>query len=98
MKKHTGPTKTGVMGRWSIFRPKINDADHRYQGWLTDFGRMRFEQAREELSRLFWSVFGRDAVSTSDADTIEYLARGRSDTLKYLRRLAREEAKAEKKK
>ena len=98
MKKHTGPTKTGVMGRWSIFRPKINDAEHRYQGWLTDIGRTRFEQAREELGRLFFDVFGRNAVSTSDADTIEYLSRGRSDTLKYLRGLAREEARAEKSK
>lgn len=98
MKKNKGPTRTGVMGRWSIFRPKIADANHRYQAWVTDVCRMGLEQAREELARMFLVVFKREAPAVSDADTFEYLTRGRRDTMKYLRHLAREEARAEKQK
>lgn len=87
MKKTTGPTKTGVMGRWSIFRPKINDAKHRYQAWLTDIGRIKFEEARESLGQMYNQVLGRKPVSVSDADTIEFLSRGTGETIKYLREL-----------
>jgi len=98
MKKTTGPTKAGVMGRWSIFRGKVNDSDHRVQGFLTKLGRIRVEQAREELARLYEVVMGRTASAVSDADTIEYLALGRRDTTSYLKALKKEERQTEKQK
>lgn len=91
MKKSTGPTKTGVMGRWSIFRGKVNDSDHRVQGFLTKIGRTRFEDARTYLGEMYRSVLGRAPVSVSDADTIEFLSRGSGETIKYLRSLKKSE-------
>lgn len=91
MRKTTGPRKKGVMGRWSIFRPKVNDKEHRVQGILTEVGREQFETGRARLAQLYKAIMGRDAVTVSDADTIEFLARGELATVKYLRKAKREE-------
>lgn len=91
MRKTTGPRKRGVMGRWSIFRPKVNDREHRVQGILTDDGLQAFEAARARLGQLYRNIFERDAVTLSDADTIDFLARGELATVKYLRREKRAE-------
>lgn len=69
-------------GRASIFRGKQGGA--RLQGVITKAGSNRFEQARKRLARLA----GRDVEEVSDADTIEYLARGEAETLKVLRETA----------
>lgn len=91
MKKATGATRAGVMGRWSLFRPKVNDAAHRYQGFVTDIGQARFEDARERLLDLARSVLKESAPSAiSDADTFEFLARGTADTLRELRKMKKE--------
>lgn len=86
MRKTTGPRKRGVMGRWSIFRGKVKDTDHRVQGIFTRIGLRSFEQQRQALARLYKAVMGYDAVTVSDADTIEFLARGELETRSYLRR------------
>lgn len=85
MRKTTGPRQRGVMGRWSIFRPKVNSKDHRYQGIVTKEGRHAFELSRRELGALYRNIMGRDAVNVSDADTIEFLARGPLETRNYLK-------------
>jgi hypothetical protein len=91
MRKTTGPRKKGVMGRWSIFRPKVNDTKHRVQGILTDDGQRWFEAGRAQLGDLYKSIMGRPAAQVSDADTIEFLARGELGTVRYLRKAKREE-------
>jgi hypothetical protein len=51
------------------------------QGWLSLTGSEKFEEARARLGVLSkWPV---DRVS--DADVIEYLARGENDTRAYLK-------------
>src|SRR5262245_16680351 len=87
MRKTTGPRRRGVMGRWSIFRDKIKDTDHRVQGILSRVGRKSFESQREALKRLYRAVLQREPVTVSDADTIEFLARGELETRRYLRDL-----------
>jgi hypothetical protein len=83
-RKTTGPRRRGVMGRWSIFRDKVKDAEHRVQGILSDSGRRSFEEQRKALGALYKAVMERSATTVSDADTIEYLARGQLETRKYL--------------
>lgn len=84
MRKTKGPRRSGVMGRGSIFRDKVKDADHRVQGILTRPGLKHFEEQRKALGALYKAVMEREAVTVSDADTIEYLARGQLETRKYL--------------
>lgn len=95
MRKTTGPRRRGVMGRWSIFRDKVKDVDHRVQGILSDVGRSSFERQREALGRLYQAVMGRAATTVSDADTIEFLARGELDTRHYLKNLKTAEQRIE---
>jgi hypothetical protein len=84
------------MGRGSIFRPKVNDKDHRVQGILTEAGRVAVrEVARARLAQLYRSIMGRPATPVSDADTIEFLGLGELETVKYLRRKKRDEVRAE---
>lgn len=65
------------MARPAIFsEPKIV----RIQGVISKPGSVKFEQARKTLAKLVGWVPSR----VSDADTIEFLARGRQETLKYL--------------
>jgi len=78
---------TGIMGRESIFRGK--EKELRVQGLLTQDGSKAFERGREALRTLYASVMGREPSVVSDADTIEFLARGASDTRVYLRDLKR---------
>lgn len=72
------------MGRASIFRDKVNGV--RIQAIITQVGGQQFEQARKGLARLCAMVQGEAPAVISDADVVEYLARGPKDTLKYLRR------------
>jgi len=67
-----------TMGRRSIFRDKIKDSKYRVQGLLTKVGSAEFEAARRRLAKLA------DCDTASDADTIEYLARGEPNTRAYI--------------
>lgn len=67
-------------GRASLFRGK--QGGMRVQGNLTKIGGQCFEQARGRLKKLYRSVIGTNPKTVSDADTIEYLARGEDDTRK----------------
>jgi hypothetical protein len=75
----TIPKPGAVMGRPKIFTSN-NGARTRVQGGLTPVGTSRFEGARKRLAKLV----GRDPEFVSDADVIEYLARGESATRLYL--------------
>jgi hypothetical protein len=61
----------------SIFTPK-NPKHHVTVGGLTNAGARAFEQARTKLKKLS----GQSRVS--DADVLEYLARGEAETRKVL--------------
>lgn len=71
-------TSKPATGRDSIFRHK--EGGDRVQGVITKIGSEKFEAARGKLGKLA----KRDRQHVSDADTIEYLARGEADTRKYL--------------
>lgn len=68
-------------GRASLFRDK--KGGDRVQGVITPLGSSRFEAARKRLGDLA----GRDPEHVSDADVIEYLARGESATIAYFQAL-----------
>lgn len=68
---------TARMGRASIFRDKTGQ---RVNGVLTARGSVRFELHRKMLGKLV----GKDAETISDADVVEYMARGEQETRKYL--------------
>jgi hypothetical protein len=70
------------LGRASIFRGKENGV--RYQGVITKIGALRFERQRARLARIYMEEMGRFAAVVSDADTIEFMARGEPDTRRYL--------------
>lgn len=73
-----GQLASAKMGRPSIFRHKMNG---RYvQGYITKFGAERFDVARKRLAQLAQRKVGQ----VSDADVIEFLARGEADTITYL--------------
>jgi hypothetical protein len=64
-------------GRLSIF-----DKDGRkVQGILSLAGSQAFERARGQLAK----IAGWEGRTVSDADTIEFLARGEGNTRKYLK-------------
>jgi hypothetical protein len=84
------------MGRWSIFRPKVQGSDHRVQGILTAVGREAFEHARARLTKFYRQIMDRDPAAVSDADTIEFLGRGELETVKYLRAMKRDEVREQK--
>ena len=71
------PLKPAV-GRESLFRGKAGG--DRVQGNLTPVGSRRFEAARARLARMA----GREPEKVSDADTIEFLARGEEESRKVL--------------
>lgn len=71
-------------GQPSIFRNK--QGGDRVQGNITPIGSRRFEQARARLGRLA----GWECERVSDADVIEYLARGEADTVAYIAKHAEE--------
>jgi hypothetical protein len=69
-----------LVGRRSIFRGKLRTL--RVQGIMSRDGMRAFKAARRQLAKLA----GVRIVDVSDADTIEFLARGAEDTRKYLGR------------
>ena len=71
-------SRLGPGGQVSIFRNK--SGGDRVQGHITPAGSARFEAARSRLAKLA----GRDREHVSDADVIEYLARGEAATRAYL--------------
>lgn len=58
------------------------------RGILTTTGMARFEAARKRLDQLYRRIFGHVASEQgmSDADTVEYLARGERASEQYLRK------------
>lgn len=70
------------MGRASFFRDK--EGGVRVQGIITAVGGAAFEKHRERARGLYRRVMGQEPSVVSDADVIEYLARGPTDTLHYL--------------
>jgi len=70
------------MGRASIFRGKEDGV--RVQGIITAIGGDKFEQHRDKLRALYKRIMGQEPTTVSDADVIEYLARGAVETLHYL--------------
>lgn len=76
------------MARVGIFRDK--DAEYRVQGILSKRGYQAFEWARQQLQALYRSVMGVAPTVVSDADTIEFMARGEQDTTRYLEQLKRD--------
>ena len=74
---------TGFLWRRSIFRGKVKDKRHRVQGILTPDGLRLFMAARVRVALLS----ERPASHVSDADTIEYLARGHDATRRYIENL-----------
>jgi hypothetical protein len=76
-----------AQGNVSIFKDKAGG--DRVQGNITPVGSRRFEQARARLGKLA----GREKEQVSDADVIEYLARGERDTIAYIAKRALEESK-----
>lgn len=69
--------RSGQYHRPAIFRNK----KVRVQGLISKAGAEAFEQRRQQLGKLS----GWDAKKISDADTIEYLARGEIRTKLYLK-------------
>lgn len=82
--KLLGMTRTvkQPFGRPSIFRNKTGGS--RVQGVITARGSVRFEQARRRLAKLA----SREIEHISDADVIEYLARGDSETVVQIEKFA----------
>jgi hypothetical protein len=69
-------------GRVSIFRDKADGV--RVQGVLTKKGGKAFERRRAELAKLHYHMMGVRPTVISDADVIEFLARGEWETRGYL--------------
>lgn len=70
------------MGRPSIFRGKQGG---RYvQAIITKTGGIEFQRARLRLGKLVRLVRGVMPATISDADVVEYLARGDENTRAYL--------------
>lgn len=66
------------MGRRSIFRDKRGG--QRVQGIITKIGQQKFLAAKSRLAQLAQ----RAVHQVSDADAVEYLARGERETIIYL--------------
>ena len=77
-------------GRDSIFRHKAGG--RRLQGIITKTGARQFKVHTARLRALFQEVMGRPAGSCSQADVVEFLARGEADTRAYLEGRRAEEA------
>ena len=69
--------KKKIFNRPSIFRNK----EVRVQGMISKAGSIAFEQRRQQLAKLA----GWDVKKVSDADVIEYLARGEVSTKLYIK-------------
>lgn len=69
-------------GRASIFRDKEDGKN--VHGIITKAGARRFEDRRKDLSELYQQVHGQRPTTVSDADVIEFMARGYDNTRDYL--------------
>lgn len=76
------------MGRHSIFRGK--EGGYRVQAIITKQGGQRFEKARKALASLYSEVMGTRPATVSDADVVEYMARGVDGTREYLEKSRRQ--------
>lgn len=74
--------KAPRVGRDSIFRGKAGGK--RIQGIITKTGASEFARHRRELHALYTEVTGTAPNSVSEADVIEFMARGADGTRKYL--------------
>lgn len=72
------PPVTRLLGRSSIFRNK--KGGDRVNGVITARGSVRFELHRKQLGLLV----AREPEEISDADVVEYMARGEQETRGYL--------------
>lgn len=70
-----------------MFRGKTGGK--RVQGILTWGGGEKLKEHKRDLAALYERVHGRKPKVVSDADVIEYLARGKEDTEQQLRRYAK---------
>lgn len=57
----------------SIYHGKVKESKYRVQGFLTPFGMGAFERHRRALAKRV----KKEASKVSDADVVEYLARGK---------------------
>ena len=81
-KKRAAAKAPAPMGRHAIFRGK--DDGVRVQAIITKEGGEAFDAAREQLKNLVHEITDVRPEKVSDADTVEYLARGGSKSRKYL--------------
>lgn len=81
MRKTATKVDAPTTGRDSLFR----DKRHRVQGFLTDDGHTAFEAARSGLADLAMKITGTRPAAVSDADVLEYCARGYASAAAYLR-------------
>ena len=67
-----------MIGRPCLFPNKMGGKQ--VHGFITRFGKRAFDRQRVQLGRLYLAVTGRRAPRISDADVIEFLARGDANT------------------
>jgi len=75
--------KTTKMGRHSIFEGKVDG--RRVQAIITQTGGRDFEKRRTILAGIYEKIMKAPLASVSDADVVEFLARGEKETVKYLK-------------
>lgn len=72
------------MGRVSMFPEPggknvlSGDPSFWVRACLSTYGKRRFEQARIEVTKLWTQETGRTSAGATDADTVEYLLRGKA--------------------
>lgn len=71
-------------GREAVFRGKVEG--YRVQGVLTKKGGQAFEAERKKLAAFYSEVTGKVLETVSDADVIEFMARGKMETRDELAR------------
>lgn len=65
-------------GRLSIFGSKADGVQ--VHGVISKVGSQRFERERKKLAAIYLDVIGKKPAVISDADTVEFLARGVAET------------------
>lgn len=71
------------MGRPSLFA-RDPETKRRVQGYLSEDAARKFDAARARLAAIARQETGQ-SWTVSDAETLEFLARGEKDTRRYLR-------------
>lgn len=74
-----------LRGRFSIFGDKSTGRD--IHGIISYMGAIAFKRAEKRLSAVYEDVMGRKPASVSEADVVEYLARGEAETRLALNKL-----------